>query len=499
MPPNMKSQGDLEYVGRIYESLHGFIHFTKVEREIIDSPYFQRLRYIKQLGMVNLVFPGGEHTRFSHSLGVLWVMDRICRHLKFPPERRQKLRLAALLHDIGHFPFSHTIEAVYIQQEKEGAKAKASGFLQTARPKPATFSRSQGHPEEAQLHERLSAHIITRSNFCGGIGRILKNNGFDPIEIGLIVVGSSADMLFNQLMHSELDADKMDYLIRDAVCLNVGYGLFDIEYLIECFTTRRMGRQEILCIIEKGVHAVEHYLLARYFYHIEILFHRVRYIIEKAVGKIYQIMMSNKVVGVPQLEDLFSFSLEMEKWSHFDDPWLIAKIREMDVNGVLPDWSTCLLDIVLRRRLPECTYQKTLNLTKGAPSNKQVLDNASREMERASDTKAKGLNHARIQLHQMKETFEISPSIEERITKGVYRDREDLLMTDRDVIRIVEKDTSRPARLIAGDASSFAYNLSLIETHVLRAYRLRDRTIGSRRLPKNPAKSGYRARKRSKT
>jgi len=112
-------QKRIEIVDSIYDNVHGYIGLTEIEKKIEKLPVFQRLRDIKQLGLTNIVFPGAEHTRYIHSLGVLYIVDKMARSLNFSYKDHQKIRLAALLHDIGHYPLSHTTEAVYKKHKSD--------------------------------------------------------------------------------------------------------------------------------------------------------------------------------------------------------------------------------------------------------------------------------------------------------------------------------------------------------------------------------------------
>ena len=104
---------DIVFVGQILDNVHGFIPYTAAEEQIIESLYFKRLQSIKQLSVVNWVFPGSEHTRFIHSLGVMHIADKIAVSLDLTYKERKIVRLAGLLHDIGHYPLSHVCEAPY--------------------------------------------------------------------------------------------------------------------------------------------------------------------------------------------------------------------------------------------------------------------------------------------------------------------------------------------------------------------------------------------------
>ena len=104
---------DIRFVDKILDNVHGFIEYTAVEKEIIELPVFKRLQSIKQLSLTNWIFPGAEHTRFIHSLGVMYIADQMAIQLNYTGEERQLVRLAGLLHDIGHYPLSHVGEQAY--------------------------------------------------------------------------------------------------------------------------------------------------------------------------------------------------------------------------------------------------------------------------------------------------------------------------------------------------------------------------------------------------
>src|SRR3989338_4271596 len=251
----------------ILDSLYGFIELTQAEEEIIDSPFFQRLRWLKQLGFSNYIFPGGEHTRFSHALGTLHIADLIWRALGkavsaeklFNPKARgeptmfhRAIRIAAMLHDIGQFPFSHTIEESYIEYEKKRGRKSLGDIL-------------------AGSHEEISTHIITQTKNPGGITHILEKHGFDPNFIAQVASGTSPNLLANQLLHSDIDCDRIDYLLRDAHHTGVKYGQFDWHYLINSFRTYTINGQEALAIHENALYAVEGFLMSRFSWYSQII------------------------------------------------------------------------------------------------------------------------------------------------------------------------------------------------------------------------------------
>ena len=253
----------------VYDPLYGFIRLTDTEYKIIHSPYYQRLRWIKQLGFSNYIFPGAEHNRFAHAMGVMHMADQIVRAIGMAVSDEKLysvgahdvatnfhkcMRISALLHDIGTFPFSHTCEGAYI-------KHGDSSFKPQDRGKPLPNN-----------HEHLGAFILKNTNFEGGITKILEDDGIDFQEISRYVKGISSDILGNQILHSEIDCDRMDYLMRDAHYTGLGYGNFDREFILYHMTTFDTGNGKPgLAIRDNALHAVEDFLIARFGWYSQVI------------------------------------------------------------------------------------------------------------------------------------------------------------------------------------------------------------------------------------
>lgn len=250
----------------IYDPLYGFIKITPVEWEIIHSPFYQRLRWIKQLGFSFYIFPGAEHSRFGHSIGVmhnahcilesigLAVPDEDLAVQKFKGKGvlfHQSLRLAALLHDLGTFPFSHTTEMSYIS------------FGET--------TNKKGGKRLNDDHENLGSYIIKNTDYDGGITKILKKYGIDPQKISDLVKGVDPSILANQILHSEIDCDRMDYLLRDAHYTGLNYGTYDRDYLLYHFKTEKVENVDILTIKENAIHCVEDFLMSRFAWYSQVI------------------------------------------------------------------------------------------------------------------------------------------------------------------------------------------------------------------------------------
>lgn len=231
----------------IRDPLYGFIDFSKKEIDIIDSPSFRRLQNIKQLSHAFVVYPSAIHTRFEHSLGALHVASRICDQLDFEPERKELVRQAILLHDIGHGPFSHLFEDVI--KNINGPKI---------------------------THEDITSWIIDKDP---DIGHIVGGNKKDIIKI-LKKPDHEKDWetggysLNSDIVSSGLDADKLDYLRRDSYHIGAAYGQFDLERII--LTLRKIPNQTRICIDQKGKDAIENYRLGRYLMHAQVYEHHAR-------------------------------------------------------------------------------------------------------------------------------------------------------------------------------------------------------------------------------
>ncbi len=250
----------------IYDPIYGFVKLNPIEWEIISSPFYQRLRWIKQLGFSCYVFPGAEHSRFHHSIGVMFnahkilescgravtekeLMDPAC--LTIEAIYHKSLRLAALMHDLGTFLFSHTTEGAYIEY---GETTRTKG--------------GKGLPDD---HENLGSFIIKNTDYEGGITHILKKFGISPQRISDLVKGVDESILANQILHSEVDCDRMDYLLRDAHYTGLKYGSYDRDYLLYHFQVKRVDNHDILTIRHNALHCVEDFLTSRFAWYSQVI------------------------------------------------------------------------------------------------------------------------------------------------------------------------------------------------------------------------------------
>jgi uncharacterized protein len=231
----------LTYVAEIRDPVHGYIRMTEVEREIIDSPFLQRLRRIHQLAGSYMVYPGATHTRFEHVIGAMHVAgliaESLVRHSDLEEDGIQELRLSALLHDTGHGPFSHMYEEVLAE------KGETS-------------------------HEDISQRVITGTS----IRDVLDKNGYSPRKLSELAVGrqKSGQPFLNEIIAGSLSADMMDYLPRDSHFAGVEYGKVDAQRVIDSLH----AVDGHLVIDDAALNAFEALILARYEMFKAVYFHR---------------------------------------------------------------------------------------------------------------------------------------------------------------------------------------------------------------------------------
>jgi len=232
----------------IRDSVYGDIRLNEFEIRIMDMPQFQRLRRIKQLGLISLIYPGATHTRFEHCVGTMHLGSKLSEELDLNSDEIDLIRASALLHDVGHGPFSHVSEGVL-----------------------------------SVPHEELSKFVITQTSM-----RDLLEEKFDVNEIVDIINGKGH---LGPIVSGELDVDRMDYLLRDSHNTGVSYGKIDYERLISNLTL-----DDGLILDIKGVQAAEGALVSRYFMYPSVYQHHTTRIVNTMFRRALKRIIDNEII-----------------------------------------------------------------------------------------------------------------------------------------------------------------------------------------------------------
>ena len=253
----------------IRDSVYGDISLNNFEVRIMDMPQFQRLRRIKQLGLINLIYPGATHTRFEHCIGTMNLGSKLAEELGLNGDEIELIRASALLHDVGHGPFSHVSEGVL-----------------------------------SVPHEELTKYVVTKTSM-----RDLLEEKFDVNEIVDIVNGKG---YLGPIVSGELDVDRMDYLLRDSHNTGVAYGIIDYERIIS-----NLKLDDGLILDIKGVQAAEGALVSRYFMYPSVYQHHTTRIVNSMFRRALKKIIDD---GIILERDIYKY----------DDTDIISTFRHCD-------------------------------------------------------------------------------------------------------------------------------------------------------------------------
>lgn len=246
----------------IRDSIHGDIKLDGLFLELSETPTFQRLHNIRQLGFAHLVFPGAHHTRLEHSLGVYKMAFTAADSLNLDQNEKMLLACAALLHDLGHGPFSHTLE--FLLRNEFGVDHVD-----------LTEKLILGDYEISSSAEKKVFDFVD-------IVDILSKYDIQPKKIVDIIRGKPrGNAYLSQLLNSPVDVDQLDYLMRDAYYTGVAYGMIDVGRLMNTLVIH----DNILCVKQKGISAIENILMARGLMYSSVYFHKTVRIAELMLSK----------------------------------------------------------------------------------------------------------------------------------------------------------------------------------------------------------------------
>ena len=304
----------------IIDPVHGDVGLSKLETELIDTPTFQRLRRIKQLGFAYTVYPNARHSRFEHSLGVMHIMSRILETFRSQDEGSvseddfRKLRIAALLHDIGHYPYSHLTEKIDWDSAQKYISKKGE-------PEEEETSTPKKYPK----HDKLGEIVITERK---DIKEKLEKNNIDPQDIAALVGGQH--QAIPNLLNASLDVDRLDYLVRDSLNTGLPYGKIDINYIVN--NLELTNKMEIV-VRAKARSSIEHMLMGRYFMFNTVYMHKTVFAFEEIIRKIVLMLWEKEKIYKSGDEIEAIARADSDDFLAFDDRYLDKLIDEFANDG----------------------------------------------------------------------------------------------------------------------------------------------------------------------
>ncbi|NTX58367.1 HD domain-containing protein [Myxococcus sp. CA039A] len=278
---------------RIRDPIHGTIPVSESEKAVIDSRHYQRLRYVRQLGFGDLAFPGATHTRHIHSLGAMHVASRVfgavAARSSLPEDVRERfctaVRLAVLCHDLGHMPLSHASERIAPKR----ALLRLPGWLDSV---------AEG---EQATHEDYTAKILLDSSLTPIIEREFGAQGITPMGAVALITGAKPPKdpgftwdgvdwtpLLRAIVSGELDADRMDYLLRDSFYTGVNYGRYDMDWIIGNLNPAVKDGRAYLALSRAAAFAFEDFLLSRYHMFVSVYLHHTSVSFDYMLRRYYE-------------------------------------------------------------------------------------------------------------------------------------------------------------------------------------------------------------------
>lgn len=299
------------YWGEIKDPVHGYVYVTEAEKEIIDSYPMQRLRRLRQLAGSEFVYPGANHTRFEHCIGVMFLAGKVVENPNLScivtDEEADMIRMAGLLHDVGHGPFSHVFEQLLIRDLE-------------------------------MTHEDVTSWLVAKSE----IGDKITEIGFQKEDVAKLAVGKlhkPCKAFWDQIISSGVDVDKQDFIVRDTYHTGAEYGFIDVFRLIHALDV--LG--EDLAVELGALSALEAFMIARIESFKSIYFHRV--------GRAAQIMLATAMEKANPELGLTAFKTP-EEYLAMDDYTVWTALKKCEKSkGIIANLE--------RRKMLKCAYERT--------------------------------------------------------------------------------------------------------------------------------------------
>ncbi len=315
---------------QIVDPIHDFITVYPHELKLIDSPVFQRLRRIRQLAGAHLVYPGAQHSRFEHSLGTMHIAGQAANVLRdkgyLDANDSENIRMAALLHDVGHGPFSHLFEEV-LQKKKKNS------------------------------HEDIGQKIILESE----IGDIIKKSGFDKTFLAKLAFGNSKYQFMNEIISGGLSADMMDYLLRDGYFTGAEHAKVDFMRIIHSLDVY----DKKLSLDKSALHSFESMMISRYQMFKAVYFHKT--VRSAEVMLIQSMVLADSELGLT--------TYDIENYVQMTDELVISKLVSLEPKNTDLRRAKQLAVEYQERKLLKCVYEKIFTRPRMGKVNVADLQN----------------------------------------------------------------------------------------------------------------------------
>lgn len=470
-----------------------------MEKELIELPIFKRMQSLKQLSLTNWVFPGAEHTRYMHSLGVMYIADLMASNLKdenyqpvFTDGQRQILRLAGLLHDIGHYPLSHVTEYVYlhnlfrsddklsdhnsrIKKEIDALNEEISGSVDYMK---SRYSKPMHH-------ETIGTKVIDSDPDIKAIIEkycpFIDLHDIEDIIVGCVDRNPSISAMV-QLIHSELDADGIDYVMRDATFSGTSYGGFELGLLLRNLAVKKYSDVDIVGIRPKGISVVDQYLISKYFSYTQVIFNRHVAILDKMAELLSAELIKLDKPPYPTSDTLIRHierHTQNDEYLRFTDRafWTqIDSLSERDLAGYVTEYA-----VAAHKRLSH--YQEFATASNGEVIYTSSEKKKAYEKLLASDIYAHldAQNENRLMLfHRRGFTTEIPEEEYKKLLALPSKKKGAAVSEDRFTIKNIARlqegipviDADKPLKLLVDDPRSIMNHLYGTCTYILREYEI---------------------------
>lgn len=437
----------------ITDPLYGNIYLTELEADLVSTRSFQRLHNVRQLGLGHLVFPSAGYSRFAHSVGACFNADRILTAIEanskreFSDDERQAIRLAALFHDLGHFPFSHTTEHAikrYYREEIYKREPSAQKELDIQGPPVA--------PKAYLDHEDTGKLIFLEDP---EIDQAFNKAGFSKDK----VTEAFIDEKLSTIISSDLDCDRLDYLRRTSLHSGAPYGAVDVDFIISKSTIDGDGR---FCFDHKAVRATDHLLVSRFYDFMQIPYQKTVASLEWSLEESVIYLLKTNQIDLS--EDGIKSMLADNQWASFDDGDMTARLRDARKSCSDPvalDHMAAVLD----RSPAKLVY--SWEILADLKNEEQITKEKLLEYRIKEVAEEFGIDKNRFKI--WKAPFKLSKA--GPILQGSPDDRDYSDEEQQQLIHILKKNTETSSPLIDFN-SAVSHHLAVLRYKVLRIYYL---------------------------